>query len=226
MISERKENSSLRDPTFLALFQLLEHYFGAIEEMNFPFPPKFHTKFSVLGFHCLPRQFAYLFMNFIIVTFSPSFAHIIFSVFVQYLERGVFRMTDSFMNHIEHILGQSTDPQDAHIKFLMASKMARKKKALQLLRKFRENGPLMAENAIATVHNDDDSSDEDDESESQSAPLNVPEDLEAATEGEEPIPPNNFLPFVYYTQYLKTKGTKAQDLDFIRRTYGEHFKDI
>jgi len=55
-------------------------------------------------------------------------------------------MTDSFMGHVEHIMGQSTDQADAHLKFLMASKMRRKRKALQILRKFKENGPLVSEN--------------------------------------------------------------------------------
>lgn len=61
-------------------------------------------------------------------------------------------MTVSFMNHVEHILGNSQDPVDAHIKFLMASKMKQRKKALQLLRKFKENGPLMSENHVAHQH--------------------------------------------------------------------------
>jgi len=135
-------------------------------------------------------------------------------------------MTDSFMNHVELILGQSTDPQDTHLKYAMASKMKRRKKAAQMLRKFKENNSLMSESTIAGAHNEEDSSEEEDDSESQSAPLNVPEDNEGVVEGEDPIPPNNFLPFVYYTQYLKSKGTKATDLDYIRRAYVDHFKDV
>jgi len=56
--SDRQEDRRAKDPSHFALFQLLERFYCAIEELNFPLPEGFHTKFAVLGFHCLQRQSA------------------------------------------------------------------------------------------------------------------------------------------------------------------------
>ena len=46
------------DASLLGHFQLMESCYSAFEELHFPYPPGFHTKFAILGFHALARQYA------------------------------------------------------------------------------------------------------------------------------------------------------------------------
>jgi len=128
---------------------------------------------------------------------------------------------------VEHIIGNSTDPSDVHIKFIMATKMRRRKRTLQILRKFPENSSLVSEHSISGSLAEEDSSDEEEETEPTGAPLHIPDDdHEEGAEGEDAIRPNKFLPLASYTAYLRKRGTKQADFDYIQRAYGDHFKDV
>jgi len=77
-----------------------ESFYCAVEELHFPFPHGFHTKFAVFGLHCLPRY-----------------------VFVQYIDRGVLRPTDSFMDHVQKLYGASVSQDDLRFKVHLVSRM-------------------------------------------------------------------------------------------------------
>ncbi|KAH3761464.1 hypothetical protein Pelo_6691 [Pelomyxa schiedti] len=60
----------MTDPS---LFQILHHFYIAMEDLCFPFPKGFHTLFITTGFRCLPPH-----------------------VFLQYINRGLFVVTKEF----------------------------------------------------------------------------------------------------------------------------------
>ena len=102
---------------YLPMFQLLESMYCAIEELYYPFPDSYHSKFAVLGFHVLPRQCAAPSLHFVSLNSSCS-------VYIQYVERGVFRMTEAVIEHIVvQVLGEATTEADQHFKWLLLSRV-------------------------------------------------------------------------------------------------------
>ncbi|KAF2072765.1 hypothetical protein CYY_005911 [Polysphondylium violaceum] len=68
----------MRHSNRLTLFQALEKLYSAIEELYCPFPKDFYTQFTTLGFYCLQRP-----------------------VFLQFLQKGIFVITKSFVQVIK-----------------------------------------------------------------------------------------------------------------------------
>eukprot|EP01133_Synstelium_polycarpum_P002539 gene2539-2908_t len=61
------------------LFRAMEKLYVAIEEIGCPFPKDFYSNFTILGFYCLPRN-----------------------VFLQYLQKGLFVVTCSFIQELRN----------------------------------------------------------------------------------------------------------------------------
>jgi len=68
----------MRHSNRLNLFQALQKLYSAIEELYCPFPKDFYTQFTTLGFYCLQRP-----------------------VFLQFLQKGIFVITKSFVQVIK-----------------------------------------------------------------------------------------------------------------------------
>lgn len=85
---QQVENASLKSPEFVEpvknmkeYFNLLHEFYSAFNFQCFPAPTEFSSKFAIFGLHCLSE-----------------------AVFLQYLDHGVFRLTDSFMKHAADVL--------------------------------------------------------------------------------------------------------------------------
>ncbi|KYR00752.1 hypothetical protein DLAC_02795 [Tieghemostelium lacteum] len=65
----------MKHPNRLIYFQALEKLYAAIEELYCPFPKDFYSQFASLGFYCLNRH-----------------------LFLQFLQKGIFVVTKSFVN--------------------------------------------------------------------------------------------------------------------------------
>jgi hypothetical protein len=61
------------------------------------------------------------------------------------LERGVFRVTDSFLKHALDILQNSEDSEDRRFKFQITTKVQNRNKAVRLLKQMNEHSQLVAE---------------------------------------------------------------------------------
>ncbi|XP_071790834.1 gamma-secretase-activating protein-like [Asterias amurensis] len=84
-----RSNVTLKEPSSQAyqLFRLIERFFMAVQSVCFPVPPGFQTYFTIQGLRCL----------------DPS-------MFLQYVDYGVLRLTEEFVSRLMHEV--SDDDQD------------------------------------------------------------------------------------------------------------------
>jgi len=104
-VNNRKERA-------MVLYQVLECFYCALEELSYPCPKGFSNSFVTLGNQCLPR-----------------------SVFLQYIERGVFSLNVPF---VESIVKELTDSEeDILFKYELLSHLKRDK-SLEIMRSHNE----------------------------------------------------------------------------------------
>eukprot|EP01117_Protostelium_nocturnum_P014415 TRINITY_DN5482_c4_g1_i2.p1 TRINITY_DN5482_c4_g1~~TRINITY_DN5482_c4_g1_i2.p1 ORF type:complete len:456 (+),score=137.21 TRINITY_DN5482_c4_g1_i2:230-1597(+) len=117
-------------------FELLEHFYSALEELQFPVPENFHKEFCRVGFKHLPRN-----------------------VFLQYMERGVFQLDPIFVDQLVTLLS-GPESDDLQFKFHMITKipsfplrMVQTSPMMDILVKNqRDFGHALSEYAISTIH--------------------------------------------------------------------------
>ncbi|ESO95702.1 hypothetical protein LOTGIDRAFT_160255 [Lottia gigantea] len=80
------------------MFLLLERYYLTLTEISFPFPPGFHTYFTSMAFRCLN-----------------------ITLFLQYVERGVLKLTGGFM--IQLLSDLSDEGEEFNLKYHIISKL-------------------------------------------------------------------------------------------------------
>lgn len=105
--------------------QVLENLYYILEELSFPPPKGFTSEFATLGHKYLPR-----------------------SVFMQYMERGVFHITEPFAAELFASLGDT--PEDHEFKFAIISKLP-VKEFLRALQKHPEFHQLLLEYFHSTL---------------------------------------------------------------------------
>eukprot|EP00732_Lithocolla_globosa_P001648 Lithocolla_globosa_v1_NODE_860_length_3174_cov_3.716896.p2 type:complete len:400 gc:universal NODE_860_length_3174_cov_3.716896:1537-2736(+) len=184
----------------LSMFQLLENLYCALEELCFTFPTGFHTQFVTLGYHVLPRH-----------------------VFVQYLDRGIFRITSEFIEHLNEELGDSTSYEDCHFKFSVATQMKVKGKMIKQLRKFPENAHYMSEYALSTHKYQEESSDDEEEGEgieSRESREEEEDEFEDAF-----LKEHEFIPFNFFLQNMQKRSFKQLDLLYISQAYSHVYSN-
>eukprot|EP01087_Luapelamoeba_hula_P023032 TRINITY_DN8408_c0_g2_i1.p1 TRINITY_DN8408_c0_g2~~TRINITY_DN8408_c0_g2_i1.p1 ORF type:complete len:1045 (-),score=124.78 TRINITY_DN8408_c0_g2_i1:36-2840(-) len=123
-------------------FQVLELFHSVLEELNYPAPAQFAAEFAFLGYSYLPRN-----------------------VFLQYVERKVFRVTDSLLDSIGAHLSPR-NPADVSFVYALAEQMDDKHQITRALKSHPQykrvlvehfhtqlRNPLMAESELAQ-HNE------------------------------------------------------------------------
>jgi len=109
----------------LRMYKLLESIYRTLHDLGLPFPDGFHTAFVVLGFHTMTRR-----------------------RFLQFVQQGVFRMTDAFMQHVVEILDGSSDKESVRFKMALVAELPNKNKILRFQKKISEYAPLVVEQAL------------------------------------------------------------------------------
>eukprot|EP01102_Stenamoeba_stenopodia_P018626 TRINITY_DN6861_c0_g1_i4.p1 TRINITY_DN6861_c0_g1~~TRINITY_DN6861_c0_g1_i4.p1 ORF type:complete len:887 (-),score=163.41 TRINITY_DN6861_c0_g1_i4:90-2750(-) len=107
-------------------FQLLELLYYATEELCYPFPKGFPSYFISLAYRCLPRN-----------------------IFLQYLERGVFRLNESF---VEEVLASNTgdSEEDKRFKYQLLSKL-KETTSIGIMQKHRENTEFVVSHILNSL---------------------------------------------------------------------------
>jgi len=111
-------------PGFVRL-QIMENLYYILEELAFPAPKGFTSEFASLGLQYLPR-----------------------SVFLQYMERGVFHITEPFA--AELFASLSDTPEDQEFKFAIISKLPTKE-FIRTLQKYPEFYQVLLEYFHSTL---------------------------------------------------------------------------
>eukprot|EP00003_Mantamonas_plastica_P008593 TRINITY_DN1761_c0_g1_i3.p1 TRINITY_DN1761_c0_g1~~TRINITY_DN1761_c0_g1_i3.p1 ORF type:complete len:1071 (-),score=311.08 TRINITY_DN1761_c0_g1_i3:77-2953(-) len=105
-------------------FQLLELMFVALEELSFPFPKDFQNRFCALSLRVLTRP-----------------------MMLQYIDRGVLRLTPEFVQAVSAVLG----PDDAMFKFKLADRLADQDEAREILKTHDENIKCLLEYFLSSA---------------------------------------------------------------------------
>ena len=95
-------------------FRIVEQFYMAMEKLCLPLPVELHTKFTMLGFHSLTRM-----------------------MFVQYLDRGILRVTEGFLKHAIEILDHKPTAHDVKFKLSLMTRLGSHKKQVKI---FNQNG--------------------------------------------------------------------------------------
>ena len=125
------------NPSHASLFHLVQDLYLALDELAFPFPVGLHTKFVVLGFHTTNKWY-------VVGTIGRMISPPWYSVFLQYLDHGLFRVTDSFMKHALDVLHASEETRDIDFLFKLMTHIPNMKKLLRLLKPIAGGPSLLA----------------------------------------------------------------------------------
>jgi len=100
--------SNTKEP--FVLFQLLEHYYCALETLCIPLPKGFNDCFVSVAFQCLPHN-----------------------LFVQYMDRGLFQLSPNFLSNIIKPLLPTKHPTKDAILHRLVSYASDRRQAIQCL---------------------------------------------------------------------------------------------
>eukprot|EP00999_Lentomonas_sp_LEN2_P001304 NODE_232_length_1847_cov_100.220930_g207_i0.p1 GENE.NODE_232_length_1847_cov_100.220930_g207_i0~~NODE_232_length_1847_cov_100.220930_g207_i0.p1 ORF type:complete len:486 (+),score=67.87 NODE_232_length_1847_cov_100.220930_g207_i0:329-1786(+) len=195
-----------------SVFPLLENFYCALEELRFPCPPGVYNKFAILGFHVLPRN-----------------------LFIQYLERGIFRMSENVVRYIaSHLNSIDPTPEERHFKYLLACKMKNRNTATTILGEHQENKALIADVSVASFLKDVDDSSDDEEPEAPSTVASFlrvisldnekPSESESGNDEEYFVDQHQFLPMNVFLQYLQTQEYKINECRYVAQAYASRFQ--
>jgi len=112
-------------------FALYEHFYCSLEELSFPFPEEFGSEFAQLGFQVLSR-----------------------SMFLQYIDRGVFIVDEPLVQMVMRSLAVVSDnPKDFHFKQQLLGKLASKKSEdyVDFFKHQKEYSRFIVEYMISTI---------------------------------------------------------------------------
>eukprot|EP01112_Ceratiomyxa_fruticulosa_P019381 TRINITY_DN6334_c0_g2_i1.p1 TRINITY_DN6334_c0_g2~~TRINITY_DN6334_c0_g2_i1.p1 ORF type:complete len:1040 (-),score=189.52 TRINITY_DN6334_c0_g2_i1:92-3211(-) len=110
----------------MSLFQLMEKLYCACEDLAVPFPKDFHSLFAQLGLKCLSRP-----------------------VFLQYVERGIFTFTQSFIRDLLNMPVNA--PEDQNFQNQMILKLKYQSKITELLQQSSANINFLLEHFLSSI---------------------------------------------------------------------------
>ncbi|XP_072026352.1 gamma-secretase-activating protein-like [Amphiura filiformis] len=114
------------------MFQLVEQYFMAVQQLSYPLPPGFYTLFTIAGFRCLDRL-----------------------MFLQYLDYGVLLTTEEFVSRLLKDVPDDSK-ENVEIKYEIITRLPRHT-ALQVLERWDHpiSTRFLAQQYVADTLKDD-----------------------------------------------------------------------